>query len=147
MEERNGHRGVALYPRELTITGVNDNKFWVWHSLVLGSIGKLGLEAPKLVGSTHVEIRGKLKMSVLTPGVKYQVSLLAMLSDPVEGWESCPVNLKLTLPDGTSQSRKVNLSKFPKNQLVMLVLGHFEAVDAGEFSFSMVETSDLHIKK
>ncbi|ONK71880.1 uncharacterized protein A4U43_C04F13330 [Asparagus officinalis] len=145
-EERNGDRGIVKYPREMNITNVDNGKSWIWHSLVFGSIGRLGMEAPKLMGATHVEIRGKYDMSRLTPGLKYQAVLLCMLTDPSEGWDSCLLKLELNLPDGTSQKRKVDLTKFPKDELVMMVLGYFEAVESGDITFSAVETSNC-VKK
>ncbi|ONK76332.1 uncharacterized protein A4U43_C03F26490 [Asparagus officinalis] len=146
MEERNGDRGMLKYPRELDITNVDDGKSWVWHSLVFGSIGRLGMEAPKLMGTTHVEIRGDFKMSKLTPGLKYQAVLLCMKTNGNEGWDSCPLNVELNLPDGTTQKRKVDLTKFPTDEFVMMVLGYFEAVESGDITFSVVDTSNC-VKK
>lgn len=142
--EENGEKAIIMYARELSFTGGDDERCWLWHSLVLATQGQLGIEVPKLMGTHHLEVHGKLEMSRLTPGAKYQVCFLVMLQDPAEGWESCPVTVKLKLLDGSCQEHQVNLSDLPKNQLTMVVVGHFVgSSDTGEIIYSMLETSKV----
>ncbi|ONK60917.1 uncharacterized protein A4U43_C08F24060 [Asparagus officinalis] len=144
IEEMSGEKGIILHPRELNVVGGDDETCWQWHSLVTESKGELGIEVPKLMGTKHVEVHGKWKMSKLTPGAKYQIAYLLFLKDPVEGWENCPLSMKLTLPDGTTQIEKLNLSKLPEDQVMLVVASYFDGVvDDGEITFSLIETSDV----
>ncbi|ONK71882.1 uncharacterized protein A4U43_C04F13350 [Asparagus officinalis] len=145
-EEMTGEKGILIYPRELEVVGGDDDSCWLWHSLILESQGQLGVEVPKLMGTKHVEVHGRWKISDLTPGLKYQVLYMIMVEDPLEGWESCPLKLRVTLPDGSSQTQQVDLCKLPKGQLIMTVAGFFDSVGDGEVIFSVIETSDV-VKK
>lgn len=52
---------------------------------------------------------------------------MVMLSDPAYGWE-VPVNLRLTLQDGTKQEHKENFMEKPRGQWIDNPVGEFMVV-------------------
>ncbi|XP_031250246.1 protein PHLOEM PROTEIN 2-LIKE A1-like isoform X2 [Pistacia vera] len=91
--------------------------------------------------SQSFEVKGKFNTMNLTPATLYQVSFTLMMKDEAQnGWED-PVNLKLFLPNETSEVRKEYLNKRPKNQWIEILVGTFTTtyMDSGDIEFSMYE--------
>lgn len=63
-----------------------------------------------------------------------------MLKDPAYGWE-IPVNLRLTLPDGSKQEHKENLMEKPRGRWIEIPAGEIKSSTekTGEMEFSLYE--------
>ncbi|GFQ04829.1 protein phloem protein 2-like a9 [Phtheirospermum japonicum] len=70
----------------------------------------------------------------------YEIAFILKLKDPAYGWQ-VPVNLRLTLPDGTKQERKENLMEKPREKWIEISAGEFKssAEKVGEIEISLFE--------
>ncbi|ESR50573.1 protein PHLOEM PROTEIN 2-LIKE A1 [Citrus sinensis] len=72
-----------------------------------------------------MDVRGKFKISELSPGVMYEIVYVVKLTNAAFGWEA-PVSLKLSLPaDGKVQNRQVSLLEKPRGEWFELCVGNF----------------------
>ncbi|KAG6398158.1 hypothetical protein SASPL_139613 [Salvia splendens] len=87
-----------------------------------------------------LEVHGRFEAANLSPGRLYEIVFVVMLKDPAYGWED-PVNLRLTLPDGTRQERKENLMEKPRGRWIDIPVGEFKSSTekTGEMEFSLYE--------
>ncbi|XP_031260933.1 protein PHLOEM PROTEIN 2-LIKE A1-like isoform X2 [Pistacia vera] len=133
-----------LFARELSYP--KGNLFL--HSIILDSSPRI--DVAELQDSQSFEVKGKFNTMNLTPATLYQVSFTLMMKDEAQnGWED-PVNLKLFLPNETSEVRKEYLNKRPKNQWIEILVGTFTTtyMDSGDIEFSMYEFDiNQHIKE
>lgn len=85
-------------------------------------------------------MQGRFETAKLSPGAPYEVAFVIMLRDPAYGWE-VPVNVRLTLPDGTKQEHKENLMKKPRGEWIEIPAGEFVTwpEKTGEIKFSIYE--------
>ncbi|OVA11830.1 Phloem protein 2-like [Macleaya cordata] len=134
-----------LFSRSLSITWGEDKRFWHWPSIKLESSTSddVVVEVAELLNVCWLEVYGKLDISYLSPGVKYEVVFLLMLKDHSYGWD-VPVNLRLVFPNGATQHQhKVNLQTRPRSQWVELHVGEFQTPpnkqEKAEIQFSMFE--------
>ena len=98
------------------------------------------VDVAELLNVCWLEVHGKLEASMLSPGVLYEFVFVVMLKDPAYGWE-VPVNLRLTLPDGSKQEHKENLMEKPRGRWIEIVIGEFMALQdkPGEIECSLFE--------
>ncbi|KAI3860066.1 hypothetical protein MKW92_029464 [Papaver armeniacum] len=107
----------------------------------------MAIEVAELLNVCWLEANGKLDISKLTPGVKYDILFVVMLKNSAYGWEA-PVNLRLVHPDGKTQQRKENLQVKPKSQWIELHVGEFQTPpqpddkQEKEIQFSLFEYED-----
>lgn len=85
-------------------------------------------------------MHGKFDTSKLSPGILYEVAYVIKLKDPAYGWEA-PVSIRLLLPDGSRQEKKVNLKEKPKGDWIKIPVGDFKTPvrKDGEIEFSLYE--------
>lgn len=124
-----------LFARELSYP----KGTWFLHSMTHDSLPQV--DVAELQDSQSFEVKGKFNTMNLTPASLYQVSFTLMMKDEAEnGWEE-PVNLKLFLPNETSEVRKEYLNKKVKNQWVEILVGTFTTtyMDSGDIEFSMYD--------
>ncbi|XP_044497422.1 protein PHLOEM PROTEIN 2-LIKE A1-like [Mangifera indica] len=124
-----------LFARELSYP----KGTWFLHSMTHDSLPRV--DVAELQDSQSFEVKGKFNTMNLTPASLYQVSFTLMMKDEAEnGWEE-PVNLKLFLPNETSEVRKEYLNKKVKNQWVEILVGTFTTtyMDSGDIEFSMYD--------
>ncbi|KAK1393708.1 Phloem protein 2-A1 [Heracleum sosnowskyi] len=126
-----------LFPRSLYITNLED-RYWDWKCFKETS--EDNVEVVKLRTVCWLDVRGKFKMSDLTPGITYNISYVVKLTKSSSGWE-LPMTLKLAVPGKTDQFRQVSLLKKPKGEWFELNLGNVNAVDNenGEICFDFYE--------
>uniref|UniRef100_A0ACD5VB79 Uncharacterized protein n=1 Tax=Avena sativa TaxID=4498 RepID=A0ACD5VB79_AVESA len=138
VDERSRHNCFTLLPRGLHITWSEDPQYWTWQPLK--DDGGTETEAAALRNVCWLEIIGRQELSHLTPGVTYEAVLEAMLTDPAYGW-STPVNLRLKLPDGTTQEHKESLEGKPRGQWLRLKVGEVtpRKGQSGEAEVSLFE--------
>ncbi|KAI3879143.1 hypothetical protein MKX03_010647 [Papaver bracteatum] len=142
-----------LFPRSLAITWAEDKQYWHWPSVKESSTSdEMAIEVAELLNVCWLEANGKLDISKLTPGVKYDILFVVMLKNSAYGWEA-PVNLRLVHPDGKTQQRKENLQVKPKSQWIELHAGEFQTPpqpddkQEKEIQFSLFEYEDGRWKR
>jgi hypothetical protein len=101
------------------------------------------IEVARLIHVCWLDVRGKLTMSELSPGVVYEIVYVVKLTKEASGWE-LPIVLKLSLPDGRVRERQVSLMEKPRKQWIELNVGNFESKDgeSGEVGFDLFEHGD-----
>ncbi|KAF3450036.1 hypothetical protein FNV43_RR06115 [Rhamnella rubrinervis] len=144
--DKNSNNCFMLYSKELSITWVEDQRYWRWVNLKETS-NEL-IEVAELLNVCWLEVSGKFNTSKLSPGTLYEVAFVIMLKDPAYGWQ-VPVNIKLVFPDGTRQESKVNLMEKVRGQWIKIPAGEFQTPvrKQGEIEFSMMETKGGEWKK
>ncbi|KAK4493422.1 hypothetical protein RD792_017676 [Penstemon davidsonii] len=128
----------TLFARDLSITWAEDHRFWHWP--LFNESSDESVPVAELLNVCWLEVHGRFEISNLTPGIKYEVVFIVKLKDPAYGWE-VPVNLRLTLPDGTKQEHKESLIEKPREKWVEIPAGEFKASAEkfGEIEFSLYE--------
>ncbi|EEF38235.1 ATPP2-A2, putative [Ricinus communis] len=82
------------------------------------------VDVAELLNVCWLEIHGRFDTAKLSPGILYEAVFLIMLKDPAYGWE-VPVNLRLTLPNGTKQEHKEYVVTKPRAQWIEVPAGEF----------------------
>lgn len=85
-------------------------------------------------------MHGRFEIANLSPGQLYEIVFVVKLKDPAYGWEA-PVNLRLTLPDGSQQKHTENFMEKPRGRWIEIPAGEFKSLagKAGEIEFSLYE--------
>ena len=98
------------------------------------------IEVARLLHVCWLDVRGKLTMSELSPGVIYEIVYVVKLTKEASGWE-LPIVLKLSLPDGRVRERQVSIMEKPRKQWIELNVGNFESKDGetGEVCFDLFQ--------
>ncbi|XP_042025220.1 protein PHLOEM PROTEIN 2-LIKE A1-like [Salvia splendens] len=127
-----------IFAQSLSITWAEDQRFWHWPLLKESSDENLAVA--ELLDVCWLEVHGRFEVANLSPGRLYEIVFVVMLKDPAYGWED-PVNLRLTLPDGTRQERKENLMEKPRGRWIDIPVGEFKSSTekTGEMEFSLYE--------
>lgn len=94
----------------------------------------------ELLNVCWLEVHGRFDIANLSPGTIYEIVFVVKLKDPAYGWE-VPVNLRLTLPDGSRHEHKENLMEKPRGKWIEIAAGNFKASaeKAGDMEFSLYE--------
>lgn len=127
-----------LFPRALSITWAEENKYWRWKSMEESSDT---IEIVELLNVCWLEIHGKMKTCELSPRIRYEAAFEVMIKEAAYGWD-VPVNIRLKRPDGSKQEHKENLEQRPRGRWVEIPIGDFVVHDhegGGEIEFSMYE--------
>lgn len=104
------------------------------------------VEVAELLNVCSLQIDGKYEAQKLKEGLMYEVQFVVMLKDNLN--ISSPVNLTLALPDGTKQESKQYLMEEPRNRMIGITAGQFQAPNmCGDINFSLMETSGSIGKK
>ncbi|KAK9074954.1 hypothetical protein SSX86_003273 [Deinandra increscens subsp. villosa] len=127
-----------VYARDLLITWGEDNRYWHWP--YIKETSEEVVDVAEMLNVCWLELHGKFEISMLTPGIKYEVVFMVMLKDPAYGWE-VPINVRLILPDGNKQEHKENLIETPRAKWVEIPVGEFtaEPKKEGFVEFSLYE--------
>ncbi|XP_057812138.1 protein PHLOEM PROTEIN 2-LIKE A1-like [Salvia miltiorrhiza] len=127
-----------IFAQSLSITWAEDQRFWHWPLLKESSDEHLA--AAELLDVCWLEVHGRFEIENLSPGRLYEVVFVVMLKDPAYGWE-VPVNLRLTLPNGTRQEHKENMMEKPRGIWIDIPAGEIKssAEKTGEMEFSLYE--------
>lgn len=97
------------------------------------------LPVAELLNVCWLEVHGNFEIASLSPGKTYEVVFIVKLKDPAYGWED-PVNLRLTLPDGSRQEHKENLMEKPRGKWIEIPAGEFKSSEkVGQIEFSLYE--------
>ncbi|KAM5587173.1 protein PHLOEM PROTEIN 2-LIKE A1-like [Rosa sericea] len=144
--DKKSNNCFMVYPRDLTITWAEDNRYWHWPSLEETS--NVFIDVAELLRVCWLEVHGKIDSTKLSPGTLYEVVFIVMLKAAAYGWK-VPVNVSLTLPDGNKQERKADLNKIPREQWTEIPVGEFRASPGllGNIEISMYQYDDGGIWK
>ncbi|KAH7837926.1 hypothetical protein Vadar_019626 [Vaccinium darrowii] len=128
-----------LFARDLSITWGEDKRYWHWPYLQEASHGFI--DVAELLRVCWLEMNGKFEMVNLSPDTVYEVVFLVMLKDSSFGWE-VPVNVKLILPDGTTQQHQEKFMAKPRGSWIEIPAGEFgtSSEKIGDIQFSLYET-------
>ncbi|KAL0352691.1 UNVERIFIED_CONTAM: protein PHLOEM PROTEIN 2-LIKE A1 [Sesamum angustifolium] len=138
VEKGSNRNCFILFARDLSITWADDDRFWHWPLLKESSDECLAVA--ELLNVCWLEVHGRFDIANLSPGTMYEIVFVLKLKDTAYGWE-VPVNLRLTLPDGSRQEHKENLKEKPRGQWIEIPAGEFNTSDKkiGEIEFSLYE--------
>ncbi|KAL4324512.1 hypothetical protein GQ457_11G006130 [Hibiscus cannabinus] len=141
-DAKTGHKCFMLYARSLYVTW-GGREHWIWNSFK--DTNEENIEVAKLSHVCWLDVRGKLKMSELSPATSYEVVYEVKLTKGASGWE-LPVKLRLyPLPNGGGvQERQVSLLEKPRGEWIELNLGSFRTPEneeeaAGEICFDLYQ--------
>ncbi|KAK8541867.1 hypothetical protein V6N12_014488 [Hibiscus sabdariffa] len=140
-DAKTGHKCFMLYARSLYVTW-GGREHWIWNSFK--DTNEENIEVAKLSHVCWLDVRGKLKMSELSPATSYEVVYEIKLTKGASGWE-LPVKLRLyPLPNGGGvQERQVSLLEKPRGEWIELNLGSFCTPEneeaAGEICFDLYQ--------
>ncbi|XP_073056175.1 lectin-like [Primulina eburnea] len=138
VDKETNNNCFMLFARDLSITWAEDNRFWNWPLVPESS--NVTIAAAELLDVCWLEVHGRFQIASLSPGTTYEVIFIVKLNEPVYGWE-VPVNLRLTLPDGSRQEHKENLMEKPRGRWIQIPAGEVRASaeKVGEMEFSLYE--------
>ncbi|MDR5387526.1 PP2 domain-containing protein, partial [Salmonella enterica subsp. enterica serovar Typhimurium] len=124
--------------RDLSIVWGSDTRYWKWST---EEIGGQCVEVAELIDVCWLQIDGSYAVQKLTEGMHYEVKFVVKLKDNLN--ITNPVDLTLTLPDGTKQQHKEKLMEMPRDQILGITAGVFQAskmCGCGDIKFSMMNT-------
>ncbi|KAK1384768.1 hypothetical protein POM88_022503 [Heracleum sosnowskyi] len=101
------------------------------------------VDVANLVKVCWLQIDGKYEVEKLTKGVHYEVMFVIKLLDNLNIKK--PVTFSLTPPGECTQVCPKKLMKMPKNQIIGITIGDFQAREVSgcsEIKFSMVNVDD-----
>ncbi|OMP01887.1 Phloem protein 2-like protein [Corchorus capsularis] len=139
-EEKSGKKCFMLYARSLYITW-GGREYWIWNNFK--DTSDENIEVAKLSHVCWLDVRGKFKMSDLSPATLYEVVYEVKLTKGASGWE-LPIKLRLSLPNGTVQERQVSLVQKPRGEWIELNVGNFRTEENGETSKTGEVCFDLY---
>ncbi|XP_039155755.1 uncharacterized protein PHLOEM PROTEIN 2-LIKE A4-like [Eucalyptus grandis] len=131
-----------LLAQELSLTWIDNEQYWGWIDQKEKCFsGEVDIPAAELLEVCWLSIWGKFKTIMLSPKTPYEVAFVVKMNENSRGWHA-PVNLSLTLPDGTTQGRIENLEEKQKGGWIDILAGTFmtNPKNVGEISFSFSET-------
>ncbi|XVF30651.1 hypothetical protein REPUB_Repub16aG0076700 [Reevesia pubescens] len=129
-DAKSGQKCFMLYARSLYITW-GGREHWIWNSFK--DTSDENIEVAKLSHVCWLDVRGKFKISDLSPGTVYEVVYEVKLTKGASGWE-LPIKLRLSLPNGRVQERQVSLLQKPRGQWMELNVGSFCTEENGKTS-------------
>ncbi|XVF56730.1 hypothetical protein PTKIN_Ptkin06aG0143700 [Pterospermum kingtungense] len=121
-DAKSGQKCFMLYARSLYITWGARDEYWIWNSFK--DTSEENIEVAKLRQVCWLDVRGKLKLSDLTPRSSYEGVYVVKLTKGASGWE-LPIKLRLSLPNGRVQERQVSLLHKPRGVWMELNVGNF----------------------
>lgn len=131
-----------LLAKKLSIIWIENEQYWGWINEAEECYsGKVDVPVAKLLEVCWLKLSGTFNTIVLSPKTTYEVAFVVKMSKDSRGWHA-PVNLNLTLPDGTSLGRIENLEGKQKGEWIDIPIGTFVTTpkNVGEISFSFSET-------
>ncbi|KAJ0013694.1 hypothetical protein Pint_20835 [Pistacia integerrima] len=137
VDKKTSCKCFMIYPRSLYITW-GSLEYWTWN--YFKDTSDENVEVAKLSHVCWLDVRGKFKVSDLSPGAVYEIVYVVKLTKEASGWE-LPIHLKLSLPDGTVKQRQISLFEKPRGEWMELNLGKFltENGEQNEVCFDLFE--------
>ncbi|XP_030517467.2 uncharacterized protein PHLOEM PROTEIN 2-LIKE A4-like [Rhodamnia argentea] len=132
-----------LLAEGLFIAGGDETEHWGWTNEKEQCFSsEVEIPVAELLDICWLEFSGKFKTIKLSPKTTYEVAFVVKMRDDGSGLHG-PVNLTLTLPDGTTQGRIENMEETPKGEWRDIPVGTFMTTpqNVGEISFSYCQVS------
>ncbi|KAF8011363.1 hypothetical protein BT93_J1843 [Corymbia citriodora subsp. variegata] len=133
---------LMVLAKGLHIVWGDSSEYWTWREEEEScySVNKK-VHIADLVNVCWLEINGKCKTIMLSPRTTYEVTVAIKMSNESQGWQA-PVNLSLSLPNGSKQVRSERLDRLEKEKWIPISIGKFETTPKtiGEISFSLMQT-------
>ncbi|KAF8011358.1 hypothetical protein BT93_J1838 [Corymbia citriodora subsp. variegata] len=133
---------LMVLAKGLKIVWGENSEYWTWREEEEScySVNKK-VHVADLVNVCWLEINGKCKTIMLSPRTTYEVTVAIKMSNESQGWQA-PVNLSLSLPNGSKQVRTERLDRLEKEKWIPISIGKFETTPKtiGEISFSLMQT-------
>ncbi|KAK3425901.1 hypothetical protein EUGRSUZ_F02461, partial [Eucalyptus grandis] len=129
-----------LFAREFEIAWGREPRYWEWKPLK--ESGNVDVEVAELRGVSWLEISGKFRTIILSPNTRYEVSLVALMTESSQGW-GAPVNIDITFPDKMSSGRSESFQHIPQEKWTNILMGEFTTLseNIGEIAFHIYEHS------
>ncbi|XP_021890035.1 lectin-like [Carica papaya] len=141
VDKKSNKNCFMVLSRGLAITWAEDARFWHWQNLKDTTTDEV-IEVAELLNVCWLEVCGKFEIEKLSPATLYEVVFVIMLKDATAayGWE-IPVNLSLSLPDGSKFNCRESLMTKPRCQWIEIPIGEFttSTQNVGNITFSMYE--------
>nr|XP_043636114.1 protein PHLOEM PROTEIN 2-LIKE A1-like [Erigeron canadensis] len=127
-----------VFARDITISFGDVPRYWQWPRV--NETSDTMVEVAELRDVCWLQLVGKFEMGRLTPGIKYEVVFVVMIKAYNYGWYQ-PINIKLTLPDGSTQKHTEDFNKKPRSKWFEIRVGEFivDAKKGGCVEFTMYE--------
>ncbi|EXC24754.1 hypothetical protein L484_018468 [Morus notabilis] len=132
-----------LYAKDLSIIWGDDSRYWRW--LLPEGTSCHTNKMAELINVCWLEVHGNFDTTKLSHETLYEVSFVVKLKSNASGWNN-PMNVELTLPDGSKHVNKVDMSKKPREQWLEIPAGKFRTFPGnyGELKFHMGEHDDRY---
>lgn len=105
LDKSNGKKCFMLAARSLYIVWVNDERYWRWTSMQESSFQ----EVAELIIVWWLEIRGKIKTSMLSPNTTYAAYFIFKMADDFSGFGFPTVNVSVGITGEDTDKRLVSL--------------------------------------
>ncbi|KAK3430346.1 hypothetical protein EUGRSUZ_E01887 [Eucalyptus grandis] len=115
-----------IYARGVSITWAEKNSYW--------QCDDASVEMAELLKVCWLDVHGRFDLSKMSLGTTYEVAFVILMRSSGDGWQ-IPVNIQLTLPDGTKQEHKENLMEKPRGI----------EIKAGELSTSKHKEGEMKV--
>ncbi|KAL9689226.1 hypothetical protein QQ045_033660 [Rhodiola kirilowii] len=137
-DEKTGYVSYTIFARALYVTWGGESNYWDWNCFK--EMGEDGIEVVKLKSVCWLDVRGKFKISLLSPGIEYEIFYVVKVKRGGSGWE-LPITLALSIPKKMDQARKLSLLDQPRGEWIELSVGRFtaDANDSEEINFDLYE--------
>ncbi|KAG2688086.1 hypothetical protein I3760_09G077400 [Carya illinoinensis] len=141
--DKNSKNSFFLYARSLSILWGEDKRYWQWRRIQETSDEVI--EVAELLDVCWLDVTGKFETASLSPGTLYELAFVVkIMKDLAYGWEA-PVDVELTLPNGTKQEHKENMKEKPRGNWIEIPVGEFvtSSENIGEIKFSIYRHDGL----
>lgn len=105
LEKRSGKKCYMLAARDLAIIWGDTPRYWKWTSLPDSRFG----EVAELMSVCWLEIRGKIKISLLSPNTTYTAFLVYKTAAEAFGFEYKPAEVSVGIKGGETKTKTVYL--------------------------------------
>ncbi|KAK3430344.1 LOW QUALITY PROTEIN: hypothetical protein EUGRSUZ_E01885 [Eucalyptus grandis] len=129
-----------IYARGVSITWAENNSYWQWLTEKDAPSDDAPVEMAELLNVCWLDVHGRFDVSKLSMGTTYEVAFVILMRSSADGWQ-IPVNIRLTLPDGTKQEHTENLMEKPRRDWIEIKAGELSTTKhkEGEMEVSMFE--------
>ncbi|XP_039168977.1 uncharacterized protein LOC104446486 [Eucalyptus grandis] len=144
VEKESKKNCFMIYARGVSITWAENNSYWQWLTEKDAPSDDAPVEMAELLNVCWLDVHGRFDVSKLSPGTTYEVAFVILMRSSGDGWQ-IPVNMQLTLPDGTKQEHKENLMEKPRGDWIEIKAGELSTSKhkEGEMEVSMFEHGGL----
>ncbi|KAK3430342.1 hypothetical protein EUGRSUZ_E01883 [Eucalyptus grandis] len=122
VEKESKKNCFMIYARGVSITWAENNSYWQWLTQKDAPSDDALVEMAELFNVCWLDVHGRFDVSKLSLGTTYEVAFVILMRSSADGWQ-IPVNIRLTLPDGTKQEHTENLMEKPRGDWIEIKAG------------------------